>query len=96
MVVVVLTGETDGSKFTQPGALSKARWMAKAIYSLDLFLLKDKIDRKIGKNPLMTDGQASLLERFVKFVCLVYIKWWIRCPLPAEAGISGLELLSRI
>ena len=57
LVVVVLTGETDGSKFTQPGALSKARWMAKAIYSLDLFLLlKDKINRELGKNPfIMTD-----------------------------------------
>ena len=44
----------------------------------------------------MTDRQASLLERFVKFVCLVYIKWWIRGPFPAEAGISNLELLSRI
>ena len=70
--------------------------IAKAIYSIDLFLLKGKINRELGKNPLMTDRQASLLEKFVKFVCLVYIKWWIRCPLPAEAGISNLELLSRI
>ena len=46
LVLVVLTGDTDGFKFTRPGALSKARWMAKAIYSLDLFLLKDKINRE--------------------------------------------------
>ena len=44
----------------------------------------------------MRHRQASLVERFVKFVCLVHIKGWIWCPLPAEAGISDLELLSRI
>ena len=54
LVVVVLTGDTDCFIFTWPGSLSKARWMAKAIYSLDLFLLKDKINRELGKNLFMT------------------------------------------
>ena len=54
LVVVVLTGDTDCFKFTWPGSLSKARWMAKAIYSLDLLVLKDKINRELGKNLFMT------------------------------------------
>ena len=41
-------------------------------------------------------GQVGLIQRFVKFVCLVYTKWWIRCPLPAECGLSDLILLSDI
>lgn len=97
LVLVALTGDTSNFKITRPGALSKARWMAKAIYAIDLFLLKNKIKRELGKNPvIMTDRQADLLERFVKFVCLIYVKWWIRCPLAAEAGLNDLDLLSSI
>ena len=97
LVLVALTGDTTNFKITQPGAVSKARWMSKAIYALDLIILKNKIQRELGKNPvIMTDQQIPLLERFVKFVCLVYVKWWIRCPLAAEAGLNDLQLLSTI
>ena len=45
---------------------------------------------------IMTERQVGLLERFVTFVCLVYARWWIRCPLPAECGLSDLQLLKDI
>ena len=53
LVVVVLTGDTDGFGFTLPGAMGKARRMAKALHSLKLFLLKDKINRELDKNSLI-------------------------------------------
>ena len=45
---------------------------------------------------IMTERQVGLLERFVTFVCLVYARWWISCPLPAECGLSDLQLLKDI
>ena len=95
-VLVLLTGQTDGFKFDKPTAVSKARWMGKTNYASVLVLLKDKIFEELPQNMIMTTHQAELLERFVKFVCLVYVKWWVRCPLVCESGIVDLELLSDI
>ena len=83
LVLVALTGDTTNFKFTQPGAISKARWMAKDNYAISMFLMKDKTANELGRDAvIMTKKQVALLERFVKFICLVYAKWWIRCPLP--------------
>ena len=69
--------------------------MAKSIVGCGLCLLKDKIFAEVG-NRIMTPQQAVLIERFVKFVALVYVKWWVRCPLVCESGLVDLELLRDI
>ena len=56
----------------------------------------DKIFRELHKNVVMTKKQAKLIERFVKFISLVYIKWWIRCALAASSGLVDLQLLADI
>ena len=62
-----------------------------------LFLLKIKIANELGKDAvIMTPRQVGLVERFVRFVCPVYAKWWIRYPLPAECGLVDLQLLRAI
>ena len=62
-----------------------------------MVLLKEKISSELGKEAvIMTVRQVELLERFITFVCLVYAKWWIRCPLPAECGLTDLQLLKDI
>ena len=97
LVLVALTGDTTNFKLPRPGALSKARWMSKSIYAISMFLLKDKIANELGRDTvIMTPRQVVLIERFVKFVCIVYAKWWIRCPLPAECGLLDLQLLREI
>ena len=97
LVLVALTGDTTNFKLPRPGALSKARWMGKTIYAISMFLLKNKIANELGRDAvIMTPRQVGLIERFVRFVCLVYAKWWIRCPLPAECGLVDLQLLRAI
>ena len=66
LVLILLTGHTEGFKFTKPGAISKARWMAKSIVGCGLCLLKDQIFAEIG-NRIMTPQQAVLIE-----VCEVF------------------------
>lgn len=97
LVLVALTGDTTGFHFSKPSALSKARWMGKSNYAIPMVLLKTKIANELGRDTvIMTKAQVPLLERFVKFICIVYVKWWIRCPLPAEFGLSDLQLLEDI
>ena len=97
LVLVALTGDTTGFHFSKPSALSKARWMGKSNYAIPMVLLKTKIANELGRDTvIMTKAQVPLLERFVKFICIVYVKWWIRCPLPAECGLSDLQLLEDI
>ena len=75
----------------------QARWMGKTIYAISMFLLKNKIANELGRDAvIMTPRQVVLIERFVRFVCLVHAKWWIRCPLPAECGLVDLQLLRAI
>ena len=95
-VLVLLTGDTTGFKLSRLGAISDARWMAKDIGCCDLHLMKRKIFGELEKNTIMTQKQAALIERFVKFISLVFVKWWIRCPLAAESGLVDLQLLSDI
>ena len=97
LVLIALTGDTTNFKLLRPGALSQARWMGKTIYAISMFLLKNKIANELGRDAvIMTPRQVVLIERFVRFVCLVHTKWWIRCPLPAECGLVDLQSLRAI
>ena len=74
LVLVASTGDNTNFKLHRPGALSKARWMGKTIYAISMFLLKSKIANELGKDAvIMTPRQlqVGLIERFVRFVCLV-------------------------
>ena len=97
LVLIALTGDTTNFKLLRPGALSQARRMGKTIYAISMFLLKNKIANELGRDAvIMTPRQVVLIERFVRFVCLVHAKCWIRCPLPAECGLVDLQLLRAI
>ena len=62
----------------RPGALHKARWMAKLIiYSLKLSLLETKIF-DIPMGAITTKDQIPKLRDFVCFISLVYWKWWYK------------------
>lgn len=96
LTLVLLTGDVSNFKFTKPGAISKARWMSKVIYATDIFLLTPKILTELPKGEILAPRQAELIERFVKFVALIYVKWWVNCPLPADCPINDLEFLKSI
>ena len=63
--------------FRAPGALHNARWMAKAIYSLKIYLFRDQIQ--------LTSCEQKGLLSICQFVALIYAKYWHKAPLAAEA-----------
>ena len=70
--------------FLKPGALHKARWMAKILYGLKIFLFRFELNR--------SQVEQQKLQRFAIFVCLFYIKHWFKAPIAVDAPKTDLDL----
>ena len=75
-----------------PGALHKARWMSKLLYTLKIVLLSGQIKEHFQKAEIFTSSQIRKLERFVVFTVSVYVQWWLVCPVLASAQVNDLIL----
>lgn len=82
-------------KFKKPGALHKARWMSKLIYSLKICLLENQI-QKLPRGTITTQHQKDKLRAFVKFATLVYCSWWIKCTSAIDAPWNDLCLYRKL
>ena len=78
-------------KFRRPGAVHKARWMAKILYAIKVVLLEKQISL-MPKGTITTQTQQLKLRRFVTFVCLIYARWWIICTSAVDAPWHDLCL----
>ena len=100
VVILYLDGnnlvDEDDVVFQRPGALHKARWMSKLLYSFKIVLLNRKIMSEFPKGSVFGSNQPPKMERFVTFVTFVYIPWWLTCPLAADAPTIDLLLLRRL
>ncbi|XP_049316715.1 uncharacterized protein LOC125779407 [Bactrocera dorsalis] len=76
----------DNVHWRAPGALHRARWMAKLLYAIKIFLFREEDVFET------TQREKSQLERFVKFRMLVYVKYWFEAPMAANAPWSDLSL----
>lgn len=70
------------------GALHRARWMARLIYSLKIYLYRSQF--------VLTDEELSGLQYFIVFVLTVYIKHWYQAPSSLTAAKNDLQLLNDI
>ncbi|KAK6183335.1 hypothetical protein SNE40_010836 [Patella caerulea] len=88
---------SQGTKvtFQRPGAMHKARWMAKLIYTLKLVLLEHQI-AALPKGTVTTTSQVTKLREFVDFVSLVYCAWWFKCSVNVDAPLNSLQLYKGI
>ena len=74
--------------FRAPGAFHHARWMAKAIYSLKIYLFQKQFS--------LTTKEKRGIQELVLFVSLIYIRFWYEAPLAVKAPLNDLLLLSEI
>lgn len=74
-----------------PGPIHHARWMAKLLYTMKIFLFR-------GQNDIfkLTKRELAQLERFVKFGALFYTRAWTHAALATEAATSDLHLWSNL
>jgi len=73
-------------QFKQAGAYHMARWMAKVIYSFNIYWFRDQFH--------LTRHRTEFCL-FASHV-LVYVKSWITCPVTCDAPINDLHLLKNI
>lgn len=78
-------GIRTNKTFMVPGSVSKARWMAKAIYAIKMYLFRDDLD-------LDEDFLTQILE-FCLFTVIVYCKYWNRCTDAFNEAVNDLSLL---
>lgn len=75
-------------KLRPPGAMHHARWMAKGIYSLKMYLFRGQFEG---------EGEYhSQLKRFVLFVLRIYIKVWYDAPLATSAPRNDLNFMKSV
>ena len=71
-------------KLRRPGAIHKARWMSKILYTLKICLLKEQI-KQLPKGTVTTPQQQTKFNDFAMFIVYVYADWWLQCSSPSKA-----------
>lgn len=98
MVILYLSKgtDTDIEDFIRPGALHKARWMSKLLYTAKIELLSKKITQELPKGAVFAAGQQQKVKRFVQFFVFCYVSWWLTAPVPATAPLNDLILINNL
>lgn len=94
LCMVFLDGEVAERRvtFKRPGALHKARWMAKLIYSIKICLFEQQV-QDLPRGTIMTLEQVLKKVRdFVNFSTLIYSTWWITSNSMEDAPWNDLNL----
>ena len=81
--------------FQRPGALHKARWMSKILYTMKMVLLNRKI-LELPKGTVFAAQQFSKICKFLQFVVYCYVPWWLTAPVPTSAPINDLKFVKTL
>lgn len=74
--------------FKRPGAMHHARWMAKAIYSLKIFMFREQFR--------LTNYEINSLRQVCIFVILCYIKVWYTATSAILAPKNDLDFIKKL
>ncbi|KAJ8373704.1 hypothetical protein SKAU_G00042840 [Synaphobranchus kaupii] len=77
--------------FQRPGALHKARWMAKLLYTLKLALMEQHIVL-LPQGTITTRQQVLKIWAFANFITHIYATWWLTCDTAVDAAWNDLTL----
>ena len=79
---------SSGIRFKKPGACHRARWMAKIIYSMKIWMFKQQFT--------LTKSEEKGLRDICCFAVEVYIRSWYTAPVPRYAPRLDLQLLKTL
>ncbi|KAJ8400712.1 hypothetical protein AAFF_G00394810 [Aldrovandia affinis] len=81
--------------FQRLGALHKAQWMAKLLYTLKLALMEQHITFP-PQDTITTRQQVLKIRVFADFITHMYATWWLTCDTAIEAAWNYLTLYHRL
>ena len=87
-------GKKPKMAFRRPGAYHRARWMAKGLYCLKIYLFRRQL--KKAANFAITKHQEEAIKRLCAFLVSVYVRHWFGAPHAVDAPINDLLLLKEI
>lgn len=89
LTIIFLGGvPKKGISFRAPAGLHRARWIAKAIYSLKLFMFKDQFK--------LTKRELKAITEICVFVIAIYVRCWFQTPVACQAPRNDLWLLKEL
>ena len=74
--------------FSPPGAYHRARWMAKGIYCLKIYLFREQFK--------LSAHELQALRRICLFTVTIYVKAWFSAPDTRDAPLNDLCLLQTL
>lgn len=87
-LAILFLGGNISTAFRTPGAMSHARWLSKAIYSLKMYLFRSQY--KLSKKDL------DSLELMCIFIVKFYVKAFLLCDNGIEAPYNDLNLIKNV
>lgn len=86
-LVIIFLGEVPpgGIKFKKPGAYHHARWMAKGIYCLKMYLFRQEFK--------LTNNEVNSIFHFNLFLIKCYARFWFSAPNANEAPLNDIMFL---
>lgn len=84
---LMFLGTDQKIQFRRTAGCHHARWMAKAIYSLKMYLLRESRELPLP--------EANLFS-FCQFIVFVYIRAWYTCPVSVSAPNNYLQLIKKL
>lgn len=77
-----------GIRFRMPGAMHRARWMAKVIYTIKMWLFRAQFKK--------TAGEERSIRDIAVFSVIVYLRAWITAPIAVEAPLNDFTLMGKL
>lgn len=89
-VMITFLGGTrpGGNSFRMPGAFHQARWMAKAIYVLKIYLFREQY--------VLSSNDMLGIKDLCIFLANLYIQPWFNAPIPEVAPRQDFEFLKKL
>lgn len=87
---LIFLGKVPSHKvsFRIPGAYHHARWMAKAIYCLKMFIFREQFP--------MSDEECNSVKAICLFIVNLYVKMWFQAPNAIKAPNEDLKFIQNI
>ena len=77
-----------GVHYQIPGAMHHARWMAKVIYAIKMWLFRREFK--------MTAKEERSIRELATFSVLIHLRAWITAPLAVEAPLNDFHLMGQL
>ena len=93
--MLIFLGEVPpgGVRFKKPGAHSKARWMAYALYCFKLYLFRYQLK---GTSCELSGEKEIGLRDVCIYLVTVYVEYWFSVPNAAAAPRNDLNLIKKL